>query len=74
MAGPLADVWRHAPSGRYILVRRADDPQSNAGLRQELLRLDKPPPPRLRLLWDLRLQRGGEPALRLYEVLPATSP
>jgi hypothetical protein len=85
MASSVADIVRLAPHVRYILVRRADDPRApggcgllcpeNSGLRRELLTLDRPPP-RLRLLWDVRVRREGrsEPEVRLFEVVPASSP
>ena len=84
MAAPAADVVRLAPYVRYMLVRRADDLRAegcglscpeNDGLRRELLRLEQPPP-RLRLLWEVRVRRGDqvEPAIRLFEVVPVKLP
>jgi hypothetical protein len=83
LAGSFADVLRHAPYVRYILVARAgnvfDDPRDcgvrcpeNDGLRRELLEGQPPPQPRLRLLAELRFDEKGKlvPLARLFEILP----
>lgn len=82
-AGSAADVMRHAPYVRYILVRRADDVRDhtrlcgvecpeNAGLRRELLTQGRPAPDGLRLLHEFQVQRAGqvEPYAKIFEVVP----
>jgi hypothetical protein len=78
LAGSLAEVLATAPHVRYIYVRRADNVlddargcgvgcPENRGLRFELL--SRPPPPRLRLLMEVRLP-DSQPLARLFEVAP----
>jgi hypothetical protein len=85
LAGSAADVLRRVPDVRYIMVSRRDDMTDrgcglrcpeNDGLRRELLAEGRPPPQRLRLLWDLYMRTGdhAEPMTRLFEVVPGASP
>lgn len=80
---PLAVVLQRAPYVRYILVRRADnllddayrcgvDCPENAGLRRELMVLEPATQGPLKLLAEIRYQRGNqvEPLARLFEIRP----
>lgn len=85
MQGSVAQLLGEAPWVRYLLVQRADDPTrrqqspcwprcaAHAGLRHELLEVQTPFPPRLRLLAEQLVVRNGskEPLARLFEILPA---
>ena len=85
MAGTVDHLLASAPYVRYLLVQRADDPTqtlaspcfpqcaANAGLRHELLEVQTPLPPRLRLLAEQLVRRDGhsQPLARLFEILPA---